>query len=543
VALISAVSAATSYAAETQQVEWTQQWTDAYSFSFASEVSVGPGGNAYLIGFGPSTYVRKYSPSGSLVWESFFPDDSTDAKEMAFDSQGNIYGAGSVRPTGTDRYYDGVVTKFAPDGTVVWSQEFGTLVAGGSGTSGWDAAEGVVVDSSDNVYAALYVEGDFDGTWAGGQDIALIKFAPNGTELFRKQWGTTGDDRTTDAAIDASGNIYVLGETTGDLYGTHLGGYFDNFLVKVGPDGTVIWGRQFGSSGGEIGTGMAVDNVNGFVYLSTTVDNSQSWATKYDLDGNQIWSKQVGGATGSQGGGTGGVVDDRGNWIYALNGDTWNGQSLPAYGGVVVKLDPAGNEVWNFPLNNPDEAPIYASSFNPSDLSIYVVGGTEGAFPGQTQSGIRDAFLMKISQTIPVVVDPTAKVDPSVDIGNNVSVGAESLLHKDGSIGDNSNIGADCIIHKDFDIDNDCDIQDGSSLHKGVKLYPFVTIEAYAVLHQYVTVYTGATVGTRSVVRQGSSVGAGAVLGADVIVPINGVVPAGCIYTSPGLFDAVNCTY
>lgn len=541
-ALVLAASAS-AQAQETQSIEWTQQWTDLYGFSFASEVKVGPDGNAYVINLGIDTSLRKYDPSGSLVWESFFTDDSAGVKELAFDSQGSIYGAGSVRPIGTDRYYDGFVTKFASDGTVAWSQEFGTLVAGGSGTNGWDSTEGVVVDGSDNVYAALYVEGDFAGSWAGEQDIALIKFDPNGNELFRKQWGTAGDDRTTDAAIDATGGIYILGETTADLYGTHLGGYFDNFLVKVDSNGDVIWGRQFGSSADEIGTGMAVDNVNGCVYLSTTVGSTESWATKYDFDGNQIWSKRIGGTTGFQAGGTDGVVDDRGNWILASNGVAWNDQYLPAYGGVVIKLDPNGNEVWSFPLNNPAESVIFASSFSPSDLSIYVTGETAGAFPGQTQGGEYDAFLMKISQTIPAFVDPTANVAPSVVLGNNVSIGAETLIHKDGSIGDNTNIGAGCLIHKDADIDNNCDIQDGVTLHKSVTLYPFVTVESDAVLHKYVTVYTGATIGMRSVVREGASVGAGAVLVSDVIVPKNVVVPAGCVYSLPGVFDAANCTY
>ena len=65
-----------------------------------------------------------------------------------------------------------------------------------TGTPGEDREGGVAVDASGNVYEALAAMGSIDGqTNAGDKDVVLIKVGPTGTKLWTKEFGTGGTDR------------------------------------------------------------------------------------------------------------------------------------------------------------------------------------------------------------------------------------------------------------------------------------------------------------------------------------------------------------
>ena len=59
-------------------------------------------------------------------------------------------------------------------------------------------------------------------------------------------------------------------------------------------------------------------------------------------------------------------------------------------------------------------------------------------------------------------IHPTAIIDESVNIGDNVQIGPFSILEEDVSIGDNTKIGPNVLIRKYTTIGNQCDIFNGA---------------------------------------------------------------------------------
>jgi hypothetical protein len=104
-------------------------------------------------------------------------------------------------------------------------------------------------------------------------------------------------------AVDPSGNIYVLGNATGDFGSQINQGTQDVYLTKYDSAGNVVWQNLVGSAGSASGYGLALDPSGGVVIsgastadLSTTSvanGNNDSFVARYDTSGNQTWIKQI----------------------------------------------------------------------------------------------------------------------------------------------------------------------------------------------------------------------------------------------------------
>jgi hypothetical protein len=165
--------------------------------------------------------VVKYNSSGTKQWTKQLGSSSSDvAYGVAVDSSGNVYAAGSTQGA-LDGSNAGVndlfVVKYNSSGTKQWTKQLGT--------SGEDFAYGVAVDSSGNVYVTGYTEGALDGSNAGGRDLFVVKYNSSGTKQWTKQLGTSSGDAAFGVAVDSSGNVYAAGYTDGALDGnTNAGG-------------------------------------------------------------------------------------------------------------------------------------------------------------------------------------------------------------------------------------------------------------------------------------------------------------------------------
>ena len=68
-----------------------------------------------------------------------------------------------------------------------------------------------------------------------------------GRVLWTRQFGTSGSDLGAQLKVYAGG-VYVVGNTDGALPGQTNAGGQDFFVVKYNPQGGVLWKRQFGSA-------------------------------------------------------------------------------------------------------------------------------------------------------------------------------------------------------------------------------------------------------------------------------------------------------
>ncbi|MDD5492009.1 MAG: SBBP repeat-containing protein [bacterium] len=246
-------------------------------------------------------FLAKYDTNGIKLWvKQFGTTDYDDGWGIATDSSGNIYitgySKGNLDGNINQGEYDVFLTKYDANGTKEWTKL--------SGTSKSEKAYGIAIDTSGNIYITGETQGSLDGnTNQGSNDIFIIKYDTNGTKLWTRQHGSAGYDAGVGAAIDSIGNIYISGYTRGSLDGNTNQGDSDIFLLKYNANGTKLWTKQIGTSASDQSFGVAIDtsdnvyvtgNTYGNLDGNTRIGGSDLFLAEYDIDGTKLFSTQIG---------------------------------------------------------------------------------------------------------------------------------------------------------------------------------------------------------------------------------------------------------
>ena len=239
-------------------------------------------------------FLVKYNSSGTKQWTKQLGTSSGDkGRGVTVDSSGNIYVTGETK-SGLDGNsnmsgysWDFFLVKYNSSGVKQWTKQFGTTAH--------DFGYGVTVDSSDNLYVTGKTNGGMDNnTNSGSYDIFLVKYNSSGTKQWTQQLGTSSDDSAEGVTVDSSDNIYVMGNTDGGLDGNINSGGWDFFLVKYNSSGTKQWTQQLGTSSDDSGKGVTVDSSNN-IYVTgftsggldgnTNLGARDIFLVKYNSDG------------------------------------------------------------------------------------------------------------------------------------------------------------------------------------------------------------------------------------------------------------------
>jgi len=298
-----------------------------------------------------------------LTWNTFLGGSGEDyGYAMAIDGSGNVYVAGTSNATWGSpiRAYsalnDTFVAKLDGAGSMVWN----TFLGG----SGGDGCNGIATDSSGNVY----VTGMSSSTWgsplrsySSGLDAFVARLDSSGGLTWNTFLGGSGADVGACIAVDATGSPFITGQSNvswGSSIRAHTPGSYDALVAKLGSDGTLLWHTFLGASGGDWGTGLAVDGA-GNAYVAGT--SSASWgspilpysyadafAAKIAADGSLSWNTFLGG-TGTDAA-YGVAVDGSGSaFIVGQSTATWGSPQRPYTSlddAFVVKLASDGSLAW-----------------------------------------------------------------------------------------------------------------------------------------------------------------------------------------------------
>ncbi len=353
-------------------VSWIRQLGVSGAYTAVSGAcAVDSSGNAYVTGYTDGAidgqtktsgatkndmFVTKYSSAGTKAWTRQLGVSgayNATPRGVAVDSSGNVFisgvtnGAldGQSKTSSSAAYNDFFVTKYDSSGTKAWTRQLGVT------STNETISNGLVVDSSGNVFVAGYTQGAIDGQSEMGtgsaSDLFITKYDTSGTKAWTRQFGVAGAYSTFQygVALDSSGNVLVSGITTGAMDGQSKisnSSDWDSFVVKFDSSGTKLWNRQLGSAGAYTTYGKAVDvdsSGNIFVggYTTGAVDGQTKTSdaskfdlvvTKFDSSGTKAWTRQLG-VTGANHTYLGGVVpDSSGNVIVggftagAIDGQT-----------------------------------------------------------------------------------------------------------------------------------------------------------------------------------------------------------------------------
>jgi Beta-propeller repeat len=144
-------------------------------------------------------------------------------------------------------------------------------------------------------------------------------------------------------AVDAAGNSYVAGATSGAL-GFKIGS-FDGYVRKYSSAGAVIWTRQFGTTGSDVATDVAVDG-SGNVFVLGQDNRNGFIVRKFSSAGVLLASRTVTNASLPFLEPTALAIDSIGNVIVLTQ---WFGGATSGYNVRVFKLTTALADVWNVP--------------------------------------------------------------------------------------------------------------------------------------------------------------------------------------------------
>ena len=184
---------------------------------------------------------------------------------------------------------DAFVRRYDRSGKVVFTLQFGT--------SEMDTADAVTIDS-----AGFTVGGGTDGNLGRKNagpftDAYLRRFDPAGKGIWTRQWGQEGDDQVLSASADGSG-ITAVGYTHADAYGIESS---QAFIRRYDRAGKVVFSKVFGTADSEIAWGVASDTVGltvtGYTYGSLDGKNQGTFdvfVRRYSRSGSLVWRRQFG---------------------------------------------------------------------------------------------------------------------------------------------------------------------------------------------------------------------------------------------------------
>jgi hypothetical protein len=253
----------------------------------------GPGVRLLIGGAAEAGFIAKYSPAGNLIWaRSLTGSDNIHISDIVVDDTDHIGVVGSFRgeadlDPGPARFLttskgldDIFLLHLLPDGSFDWAWTGGHLLTDG----------GVAIAAGPD--SDLYIAGEFEIALSietdsasaglrneGEDDVFVARFDSTGGLVWARAFGGKDDDGPTDIALDAAGNVYVVGafedkmdsDPSEATHNLHSYGNSDIFVVIFSANGDWLWSTHMGSVAQERNARVLIDT-DGSFYVAGEFD-------------------------------------------------------------------------------------------------------------------------------------------------------------------------------------------------------------------------------------------------------------------------------
>lgn len=357
---------------------------------------------------GGDAFLTKIDPFGNTIWSRLVGSSGYDrSNNLTLDLNGNIFLTGNTDGSisgpnqGLD---DSYVSKFDSTGNHLWTKQFGT--------AGYDISRGLAPDGNGGVYVTGLTEGNLDGQTNSGSDDAFIRrMDSNGNLVWTRLLGTPSVDGAFESAVNAAGELFVTGFTDGKLGGAQQGNS-DAFLSKLDSSGNLQWTRQYGTPASDNGWGLQL-NSNGEIFIGGNTEGDldahphdgtrDAYVTKFNPSGSMLWTSQV---TSSGSDNVEDLALDANGAPYVTGLTTADYDGHPVSGSsdaFITKFSDDGTKLWSRVFGSTGIDYGYGIASNaPGD--IFLTGFASGNFEGNFNHGFGDAYLLRLSAPEPAAV-------------------------------------------------------------------------------------------------------------------------------------------
>lgn len=262
-----------------------------------SDLVVLPDGNIVVCGYTMSSrngdlWMIRLDPSGNIVWQRAYGGNGRDSgTSITKTSDNGIAVCGNTNSTDSpDRVNqtsnDVWILKTSLNGTPLWEKSYGG--------SALDWGHSIVeLSSGDLMVAAVTASGDGNVSMNhGAGDIWIMRLTPDGSLVWEKSFGGSFSDNVWKLEPSSSGGAYFVGDSysmDGNFTGNH--GESDLLIGEIDGDGTLLWHRQIGGSLVDRGSWVKKTHNNSLMITGMTASSDG------DLSGNHtsgdLWVLEV----------------------------------------------------------------------------------------------------------------------------------------------------------------------------------------------------------------------------------------------------------
>lgn len=236
-------------------------------------------------------WILKLDEFGEIVWQHSYGGSHNDTPKsiITTDDTGYIVMGTSQSNDGDIIGHHGAagnldiwVAKFDQFGNLIWNMSYGSTSS--------DSAEDIICTQDGNYVIAAKSNG-YDGdilTGYGDYDAKLLKISPDGELIWVKTFGGSWPDYGTAVIETQDGNLMVLADTQSDdgLVAGYLG-ITDIWVFETDADGNFLSGQAYGSMGIEAGSDLVAINENEF--LVTVAATYEGEDIEFIYDGTDQW--------------------------------------------------------------------------------------------------------------------------------------------------------------------------------------------------------------------------------------------------------------
>jgi acetyltransferase-like isoleucine patch superfamily enzyme len=368
-------------------------------------------------------------------------------------------------------------------------------------TSLYSYSSGIQIDGSGNAYVTGYFNGNVTFGPGEANQTQLVGGAGFATRMFAAKYATgtgnlqwakqatgTGTSNGRGVAVDASGNLHVIGQITGAaIFGpgdpgetTLVMSPCSGILCSPGPDG-------FLATYSAAGVLQAIKQIAGGGFMSEqslVVDGAGNSHVVGLFAGEAVFGPGEPGETQLFVGGLSGFDA----FVAKLGPGDIDGDGVP-------------NVLDNCPaVFNPTQIDGNGDGYGDACVTSKAVVGPNAVIGVQTVIGQR--------VTVGSYADfgSNVTISPNVIIGDNVTIGDDSKVNQKTQLGDNSVVGADDVINQNVFVGVNVRIGDNTVIGQGTIIGDGARIGANVKIGQHSRVAFGAVIPDGTVLPQNSIV-------------------------------------